>query len=95
MLLDPSAIAVITYVLLLAILPLGLGFLSRLLLGKPLATVHPTWITLAQGMTALGWCAAFVLGKTGLLSYEAGVLLGAVLFVPGQFFWGFFVPKTA
>lgn len=65
------------------------------MLGKAWATVHPNWITLVQCMTVLGWCAAFVLGKTGLLSYEAGVLLCAVLFVPGQFFWGFFVPKTA
>jgi hypothetical protein len=66
-------------------MPLALGRLCRWLVLNHLPTVSSGWMTGALLVTALGWVLTFVSGRMGWMSYEASVLMGAMLFVPGQF----------
>jgi hypothetical protein len=47
------------------------------------------WWTFSQGLVALGWGLVLVLGWTGMLTYPASVLVGAMFYVPGLMLLGF------
>jgi hypothetical protein len=85
MLPDSSSFLIWTFVGLFTLVPLGLGWICRWFLGPNRTAIAPLWITAAQTLTAVGWALAFLLGRMGWMSYEASVLMGAMLFVPGQF----------
>ena len=89
-----SILVILVFVTLLVTAPLALGLLCRKLIGS-LPPASPMWLPIAQLLTALGWAAALALGKTGVMSYPASVLLGAVLYGPGLFLWGFHARRAA
>lgn len=89
MTIDSSVSAIVVFVILMVALPLVLGLLCRKLAGVPEARPKSWWVPLALVLTVLGWGIAFALGKLGIMSYPASVLLGAVLYLPGLFLWGF------
>ncbi len=94
MLPDSSSLIIWTFVGLFTLAPWGLGWICRWFLGPHRTAVASSWITAAQTLTALGWALAFLLGRMEWMPYEASVLMGAVLFVPGQFMWGLLTRKT-
>ena len=95
MALDHFFLTILLFVALMTAVPLALGLACRWLVARTAAPAHPWWLPLAQCLTLLGWAAALALGKTGVMSYPASVLLGAVLYGPGLFLWGFHARRAA
>jgi hypothetical protein len=89
MLTDVTVLAVLGFLIALVAIPMLVGLGCRRLVGVRLEPATFPWFTLAQCMIALGWGAAFALGSLGVMGYPASVLLGALIFVPGQFLLGF------
>ena len=82
------------FVVLMVGFPLTLGLLCRKLAGRRAKPLRPMWLTVAQLLTILGWGSALALGKLEITSYPASVLLGAVLYAPGLFLWGFHARRS-
>ncbi len=84
MLFSAEILSIPLFVGFMALIPFALGSASRLLL-KPAQPAGKAWTTFAYVLTLLGWACAFAFGKTSIMSYQASVLLGSVLYVPGTF----------
>ncbi len=83
MLFSAEILSILLFVGLMVLMPFALGSVVRLML-KP-SQHSGNWMTFAYVMTILGWTFSFGLGKAQVMSYQASVLLGSVLYIPGIF----------
>ncbi len=84
MLFSSEILSIPLFVSLKVMIPFALGSVGRILM-KPTQPAGKSLTTLSYVMTFLGWGCAFAFGKSSIMSYQASVLLGAVLYVPGTF----------
>ncbi len=89
MLSDLTVVAIFAFILAMLVIPLLLGFVLSWITGRRATATNPMWWTFSQGLVALGWGLVLVLGWTGMLTYPASVLVGAMFYVPGLMLLGF------
>ncbi len=89
MLFSAEILSIPLFVGFMVVIPFALGSAVRAMM-KPARSAGQAWTTFAYVMTFLGWACAFAFGKTSIMSYQASVLLGSVLYVPGTFMLAYF-----
>lgn len=89
MFINSSILAIPFFVAIMVATPLILGYLFRkFFMKKATAQLSSRWSLLGQILSVLGWCVAFGLGKSDIMTYQAAVMLSGLLYVPGLFILG-------
>lgn len=83
-----SVVAILGFVAILLVAPLFLGwFVRKVSRARSTGSWFP-WVTFSQALVAAGWGLAWSMATFGFMGHAAGILLGALLYVPGLFLLG-------